>query len=221
MTADAASTSALAPSGATSERALKDRTDEDLIDAYKGGEVGAFRVLVERHEGAVFRFCMRSLNNREAAADATQEVFLRVVKNAPRWERKAKFTTWMYTVARNFLIDEARKARFRRTESLNQPLARDEDGGDERIDRVEAEQVPSDRIADSKRMREAIDEAVDALPDEQREVFCLRQYQGMAFKEIGLAVGVGENTVKSRMRYALQSLRKALESAGFHPPDSS
>jgi RNA polymerase sigma-70 factor (ECF subfamily) len=221
MNAKANSQVALAPQKGDAPASPNDRTDEELLEAYKHGDTAAFRIIVERHNKPIYRFCLRSLGNPEAAADAAQEVFLRVVKNAPRWERKAKFTTWMYTIARNFLIDEARKARFRKHDSLNEKVGRDEEGGEEKLDRVASDDVASDRLADGKRIRAVVDEALLELPVEQREVFCLRQYQGLAFKEIAAAVGVGENTVKSRMRYALQSLQKALKSAGFHPPDTS
>lgn len=197
------------------------KSDEELITDYKNGKVDAFRVLVERHEKPVYRFCLRSLQSPEAAADATQEVFLRVVRNASKWEQKAKFTTWLYTIARNFCIDEARKGRFRKTESLNEPASRDGESGEEKQDRVQATTPGSDSVTDHKRIRATLDEALAEMPEEQREVFCMREYGGLAFKDIAEAVGANENTVKSRMRYALGTLRKALESAGFHPPDSS
>ena len=196
------------------------RTDEELMAAYQQGEPAAFRLLVERHQGPVYRFCLRALGSKEAAADATQEVFLRVVKHAARWERRAKFTTWMYTIARNFCIDESRKARFRRTDSLNAPLSRDDEAGGEKIDQLSQEEPGSDRLTEGVQIRAVIDRTLAAMPAEQREVFCLRQYGGLAFKEIAKSVEVGENTVKSRMRYALTALRKALEEAGFAPHDS-
>ena len=192
--------------------------DDALMFAYKEGDAGAFAKLVQRHEKPVYRFCLRALGSPEAAADATQEVFLRVVKNAPKWERKAKFTTWLYTIARNYCIDEARKGRFRKTESLNEKLGDDETSGAERLDRVADEGPGSDRLTDSRRIREVVDATVAQLPEEQRDVFCLRQYSGLSFKDIAAATGIGENTVKSRMRYALGTLRKALQTAGFHAP---
>ena len=226
MTAEPAGTRALTAPATRAREALSQPSDEELITAYKNGKVEAFRTLVERHERPVYRFCLRSLGNPEAAADATQEVFLRVVRNAPRWEQKAKFTTWLYTIARNYCIDEARKGRFRKTDSLNESAHKDDDGGEEKQDRVQAPTPASDAVADQRRVRAVIDEALATLPEEQREVFCLREYSGLAFKDIAEAVGANENTVKSRMRYALTALRKALEGAGWspsngRPPDSS
>ena len=193
-----------------------DRSDEDLMAAYKAGDPRAYRVLVERHHAPVYRFCLRSMRSPEAAADAAQEVFLRVVKNAGSWERKAKFTTWLYTLARNWCIDEARKGRFRRTESLNDSVSKDGDG-EERLDRVASDVPQPDRLADNVKLRKVLDEAIAELPEEQREVFLLREQGGLQFKDIGELTGVGENTVKSRMRYALQ---KRLQAAGFVAGDA-
>ena len=193
---------------------LAHRTDEELLLSYQRGDPAAFRVLVERHHAPIYRFCLRALRSPEAAADAAQEVFLRVVKNIATWEPKAKFTTWVYTIARNHCIDEARKGRFRHTESLNETVGKD-DSSTERIDRVAAETPSQDRVLHGQRLRVAIDDALSTLPDEQRQVFLLREVSGLAFKDIADAVGVGENTVKSRMRYALASLKKSLEAKGF------
>lgn len=220
MTARTAALESVRP--AQSEAAPAAKTDEELLEEYKQGRTEAFRVLVERHNRPVYRFCLRALGRPEAAEDATQEVFLRVVKHAPSWERKAKFTTWLYTIARNYCIDEARKGRFRHTESLNEPQHKgDGEDGSERIDSVAGEEVSSDRVADSVRMRRVIEQSLAEMPEEQRDVFCLREYGGLAFKEIADLVGAGENTVKSRMRYALAGLRKSLEAAGFSHPDTS
>jgi len=197
------------------------RTDEELMLAYKGGQPQAYRVLVQRHHAPLYRFFLRGLKSPEAAADATQEIFLRVVKNAPSWEPKAKFTTWLYTMARNFCIDEVRKAKFRKTDSLNERLDQDGDGGEERLDRVASPDPQPDRLVANARLRRVLDAAIADLPDEQREVFLLREQSGLQFKDIAEATGVGENTVKSRMRYALGALQKRLAAAGFGRADDA
>jgi RNA polymerase sigma-70 factor (ECF subfamily) len=213
-TAAPTSSSAVSPPTPSPARDGDARDDDTLMAAYKAGEVGAFRVLAQRHHAPVYRFCLRALRSPEAAADAAQEVFLRVVKNAPTWERKAKFTTRLYTIARNHCIDEARKGRFRKTESLNDSIGGD-DSGTERIERVTSTVPAGDQLVHQKRLRAAIDAALLTLPDEQREVFLLREVSGLAFKDIADATGVGENTVKSRMRYALVALQKVLAATGF------
>jgi len=183
---------------------------------YQKGEPGAFATLLTRHRRPVFHFALRFLGNQEAAEDALQEIFLRVVKNAPRYERRAKFTTWLYTIARNYCIDASRKARYRRTTSLSDPVG-GEDSSRSLEETVEGKEPEPDRSAHNLHLRAAIAEAIDALGDEQREVFLLREHSGLPFKEIAEVTGVPENTVKSRMRYALEKLRDTLRAKGYEP----
>jgi len=186
--------------------------------AFKKGDARAFEKLLKRHEKSVFNFCFRMLSDREAAHDATQEVFLKVVRNAAKWERQAKFTTWLFTLARNHCIDGLRKASHRKTTSLDQSLKGAEDKGTTLGDRVADEQsVTPDRGAESLRLRQTLAQAITSLSQEQREVFVMREYSGMPFKEIAEVVGVPENTVKSRMRYALEHLRGFLAKHGVKP----
>lgn len=221
MTSSSSTALKLEPAKARASLSSED-TDEVLFAAYQKGEVAAFRLLVERHHGPVYRFCLRSMGNPEAAQDATQEIFLRVVKNAASWEPKAKFTTWMYTIARNYCIDESRKAQHRQSESLNAPRFADAEGrGEERQESVPSALPSPEQSTDGARLRAVLNRAIEALPDEQKAVFCLREQAGLPFKDIAELMGTGENTIKSRMRYALGALRKALENAGFSSIDSS
>jgi RNA polymerase sigma-70 factor (ECF subfamily) len=190
--------------------------DEDLMLQYKAGSQEAFAELVRRHRRGVFHFTLRFLGSPQAAEDALQEVFLRVVRHAPTYERKARFTTWLFTIARNHCIDQGRRAKFRKTESLDAPLS-DDEGAATRLDRVPGNALPADQGAESVRIRAALDRALGRLPEEQREVFLLREQAGIPFKEIADMAGVPENTVKSRMRYALEALRRHLETEGVRP----
>lgn len=186
--------------------------------AFKKGDARAFEQLLKRHEKSVFNFCLRMVGDREAARDATQEVFLKVVRNVDKWEQQARFTTWLFTLARNHCIDALRKASHRKTASLDQSLKGAEDNGTTLGDRVADESsVTPDRGAESLRLRGTLADAIASLSDEQREVFVMREYSGMPFKEIAEVVGVPENTVKSRMRYALEHLRGFLAKRGVKP----
>lgn len=193
--------------------------DEDLMERFRDGDVRAFEVLLERHERGVFHFAFRFTRDRELANDLMQETFLRVVKNAKSYSRKARFTTWLYTIARNQCIDAARKARYRRADSLDAPMAGDPDGrplgesiagqsdaGFDRVDRVE--------------MSGRIEGAIAQLSDEQREVFLMREIMQLQFNEIAEIVGISENTVKSRMRYALENLRLRLADYATDVPNA-
>ena len=185
------------------------------MNAFKKGDAKAFEKLLARHRKPVYNFCLKMIGHPEAAEDAMQEVFLRVCRSAKDWERQAKFTTWLYTIARNHCIDAIRKASYRKTASLDQSLKDGEEGGATLGDRVaDDDAVTPDRGAESLRLRQKLSTAVAALSSEQREVFVMREYAGMPFKEIAKAIGVPENTVKSRMRYALEHLRTHLKQQG-------
>ncbi len=183
--------------------------------AFKSGDARAFATLVQRHRGPVYNFILRFVGHRQRAEDVLQETWLKVVRNSSEWQPKAKFTTWVYTIARNLCVDSARKESFRKTDSLDAPVSRDEGDGRSVGELVadEAVQTP-DRAAHNVRLRPLIEQALRGLPAEQREVFLLREYQGLGFKEIAEVTGVNENTVKSRMRYALEGLRKRLSELG-------
>jgi RNA polymerase sigma-70 factor, ECF subfamily len=188
-----------------------DVSDEVLMMQFQGGDRDAFASLVSRHKTPIFNFILRQARSRTTAEDLTQDVFVRVVKSAATFKHEARFTTWVYSIARNLCIDHLRKMSLRRHPSLDQASGKDEDGPTlgERI----ANKHPStaaDRSATSTDIGERIVKAVEALPPEQREVFLLRQTAKVPFKEIAKMTGVPENTVKSRMRYALERLQEAL-----------
>jgi RNA polymerase sigma-70 factor (ECF subfamily) len=189
----------------------QERTDEELLAAFQQGDVGAFEALLRRHRAPLFTFLLRMLGDRERAEDLAQETFLRIVKGAAAWEQRARFSTWLYTIARNLCVDASRRDKFRRADSLDQTGPDDDPP---LVDSVPGREVAPDRGAESSRLRPVLQRALLSLPVEQREVFILREQAGVPFKEIAELVGVNENTVKSRMRYALEGLRKALLAAG-------
>lgn len=190
--------------------------DEQLMLAFKSGDARAFGTLVARHRQPVFNFILRYVGHRQRAEDLLQETWLKVVRSSSEWEPKARFTTWVYTIARNLCVDSARKEAFRATDSLDAPASADEGAeGRSKGELVADELVQApDRAAHNVRLRPLLERAIASLPAEQREVFLLREYQGIGFKEIAEVTGVNENTVKSRMRYALEGLRKKLAEWG-------
>jgi RNA polymerase sigma-70 factor (ECF subfamily) len=189
-------------------------SDELLMERYQRGDKRAFEILAARHQGPVFNFILRFLGHREAAEDVLQEVFLRIVRGAGQFQRRAKFTTWLYTIARNLCIDTQRKAHYRRADSLDSSADDDPDSPTLGSTVAGTERSGEEATFDS-RVREAVVAALEALSPEQREVFVLREYAGLPFQEIAGIVGCPENTVKSRMRYALENLRKSLSGAGI------
>src|SRR5207245_3764864 len=103
-----------------------------------------------------------------------QETFLRVIKGAEAYQRQAKFTTWLYTIARNLCVDASRRGKHRRADSLDAPVG-DEEGSPTLLDRIADPKGIVDRKVIGKQLGERIQLAVDALGEEQREVFVLRE----------------------------------------------
>lgn len=190
---------------------LDDLSDEDLLHRFHDGDAEAFAVLLGRYERPLYNFILRSVRRRDRADELLQEAFLKVIQRSAEFKGHSKFSTWLYTITRNLCIDHSRKMVFRRHRSLDAPAPRaGSDPGPTLLDRTAGNDPRVDRQAISSDLRERIAAAVEELPDDQREVFLLRQVQGMPFRDIAEVVGVPENTVKSRMRYALERLQRAL-----------
>lgn len=183
---------------------MNEETDEALVARYRRGDVAAFETLLDRHRRGVFRFLCGFVGDAARADDLAQDCWLRFIGAAPRWKDGGRFRTWLYAVARNLATDAARRARFREHRSLDAPPA---DGRRSRDVSDPAALAPEGDVL----LRAALERAVALLPEEQREVFLLREVEGIPFAEIAEVTGAPVPTVKSRMRYALEALRGALE----------
>ncbi len=185
-------------------------SDEELMRAFRAGERWALGELIARHKTAAYNFALRQVRQPDLASDVVQDAFVRVVQGATEFRESARFSTWLFTIIRNLCIDHARKQVHRRHPSLDAQRPGEDGEGPTLGDLVPDPNVRIDREAEGPTLRKRIQTAVDALPDEQREVFLLREVANLAFKEIAEVTGVPENTVKSRMRYALERLQEAL-----------
>jgi len=195
------------------ERVATEPSDERLMRRYQAGDVVAFEVLLRRHRQAVYAFLHRLTGDGARAEDLAQETWLKIVASAPRWERRARFTTWAFAIARNLAVDEARRS------ALRSPGARSGGEGEPALE-VPADGPSPERGAESALLRPKLEAALSALPVEQREVFVLREYAGVPFAEIAEITGAEVPTVKSRMRYALEGLRAELVRRGVLPEGS-
>lgn len=184
-------------------------SDEVLMLRYKNGDIGAFELLLERYQQPLFAFVYRFCNNYHESQDLVQEVFLRLVRTAKNYEPRAKFSTYLYTFAHNCCIDHIRRGKKRKNVSMSDPI--DAEEGLRVEDTMKDEKDSPEQSLHKKHFQEALQKAVGELPDEQREVFLLREQMNLPFEEIAKVVGCLPSTAKSRMRYALQSLRQKLE----------
>jgi RNA polymerase sigma-70 factor (ECF subfamily) len=180
-------------------------SDEELLAAYAAGDARAFGELYERHERPVFRYFLRQGAVPSLAEDLLQETWMAVIRNAERFEPRAKFTTWLYTVARSKLIDQWRGKDD--TVSLDD-AANDPDSAPHEIAAGDADR-PDVQVLSRAHAR-AFVEAVEALPPAQREAFLLQAEGGLSLEEIAAVTQTGHETVKSRLRYAMAKLRDAM-----------
>jgi RNA polymerase sigma-70 factor (ECF subfamily) len=185
-------------------------SDEALMIRFQSGERTAFTQLVRRHQVGLYNFALRQLRVQSLAEDVVQEAFVRVVQNALDFKHEARFSTWVYTITRNLCIDHLRKRALRKHPSLDEAKRGDEGEGPTLGEQTADTRANVERQVTGVELKERIAIAVDELPDDQREVFLLREMSNLPFKEIAEITGVPENTVKSRMRYALERLQSAL-----------
>ena len=168
--------------------------DEQLMRADAGGDATAFETLYDRHAARVWRYILRSTGDAATADDLAQEVWFSVARQAGQYAPRAsapglplaRFTTWLFTIARHRVVDHLRATRPQA--SLDAPASDDTD------------QTLADMLA-----------ALDALPPEQREAFLLQAEADMSVADIASTTGVPFETARSRLRYARAALRRTLE----------
>jgi RNA polymerase sigma-70 factor (ECF subfamily) len=171
--------------------------DEQLMLAYRQGDAGAFDTLYARHKGPLFRFVLRAVRERAMAEELYQEIWMRVIEARGRYEARARFTTWLYTIAHHRLTDHWRKRGLKVVE------LQDDDAAAPRADDPEARAAGREDL-------QRLAQAIVALPELQREAFLLHAEAGMTVAEIASATGANEEAAKSRLRYALGKLKAAL-----------
>lgn len=189
-------------------------SDEELVTAYlEEGDQHAFKTLVERHESQIFGYLMGMVKNRAVANDLFQETFLRVI-NAMQ-ERRGSYThqgqwlSWVMRIARNATIDHIRKRK------KWADVSQDDDEDNRSFwDTVEDDEPAADEKLHRAEQKEWLDEHIEQLAPEQREVLLLRQETDLTFREIAELTEVSINTALGRMRYALKNLRKMMEESG-------
>jgi RNA polymerase sigma factor (sigma-70 family) len=170
--------------------------DEELMLAYRDGNAGAFETLYSRHRGRLYRFVLRSVKSRTIGEELFQEIWLRVIEARGRYAPQARFTTWLYTIAHNHLVDHWRKRGLT-------------------LVSLEGDETPgaSPDPAEQAQARESLQRfaaALEALPPLQREAFLLHEEGELSIAQIAAATGTNEEAAKSRLRYATAKLKAAL-----------
>lgn len=174
--------------------------DSLLVKQFQQGDMGAFNLLVDRWQSKIHRFAFRFFADQDEADEITQKTFIKVYQKVNYLEEPGNFSPWIYRVANNLCLDELKRAGRRKATSLEERIEQpnqDENGS------------PADRL-ENKELGEIIQKALLTLPDEQRTVIILKEYEGLKFRQIAEILQEPESTVKSRMYYGLKSLRNVL-----------
>ena len=165
----------------------EDLSDEQLMLMFRYGNRGAFELLFEKHRGGIYNFARRMLGERAGAEDACQETFLKLVGAAGRYEPSARFTTWLYTIARNCCISTLRR---------RDPIV---------LDMSETVADPRPTPGSSAEMSDVetlLEHAIGDLPEDEREAFLLRFRRHMAYQDIAEVTGRPLGTVKTHIHRA-------------------
>lgn len=180
--------------------------ERELVQQAKAGDRAAFAGLVSAYEGKIYNLALRYLGSREDAMDASQEVFLRVFRFLPGFQEESGFSTWIYRIGVNVCKDML----HRRLKRAEQPLeVPDEEDEGRPVDVPDLRYDP-ERIMEGVELRQALSDAILALPEQQREIIILRDIRGLSYEEIALALVLEAGTVKSRLFRARENLRKKL-----------
>lgn len=190
------------------ETAVKSHSDND-IDVALMLRVGqadetAFEQLIERHQQAVIGTVAKMLGNASDAEDIAQQVFIRLWKSAPRYQPTAKFTTFLFTIARNLVFNESRRRSRKKEYSM------EEREDDFHLQTPDSQNAPPDQDILHNELQQKVDEAIASLPEKQRLAVILRRYEGMPYDEIGRVLKLSIPAVKSQLFRARNTLREAL-----------
>lgn len=177
-----------------------DIADEELMSEYSvNGCTKSFARLYNRHKAPVYRYFLRQTNAQSLAEELLQEVWIKIIKSAENYTQSAKFTTYLYKIARNILIDHLRKAS---TKTADLMINSDHDYEND----LQDSNTNPELIAITSENSQKLLAAINHLPADQKEVFLLRVDAGLTFKEIAETTGCGHEAVKSRFRYAAKKL---------------
>ena len=181
-------------------------SDEQLMIAYRDGDAGAFDTLYRKHKGGVYRYMLRQCRDAGVADELFQDVWMNLIRARASYTVQAKFTTYIYKLAHNRLIDHYRKHGQARLVSFDD----DSEQAPLVAEPVAAPRDEPEKHLDIKQQAAQLLQLLGALPPPQREAFVMQYEGGMSVEEIADATGVTRETAKSRLRYALAKIREGL-----------
>lgn len=200
------------PEGSLGESGHADAPDGDiqLVARAQRGDFSAYDALVTRHRGRIYAMIRNMIHHETEAWDLSQEVFIKAWQALPKFEAKARFSTWLYRIAHNVVYDFARKRKIESAGEFNDEIF-DRETIDGSSSTTPAGGSAPDENLSLAELRIKIDAALARLSPEHREVVVLKDVQGLAYKEIADVMGCSIGTVMSRLFYARQKLQTMLK----------
>ena len=178
---------------------MKHLSDQELMRLVQAGDFSPASEIYDRYSGRIYNFALRFLKNAEAAEDATQEVFVKMMRHANQFQGDAKLSTWLFSITANWCRDYLRKADNKAKES-----------DDVLVTLPASTEHSPDRTLEQRENEALIKRALQALTPEQREAILLSRYQGLSYAEIAQIAGCSEGAVKTRVFRAMETLKKEL-----------
>ena len=182
-------------------------SDAEIIERILNGNVNSFEIIVKKYEKMIYNLAVTKTQNRETAQDISQECFLRAYKMLRSYRTDSAFSTWIYRICQNLIIDFYRKDKKIKTVSLT-PMTSMDDGDikEKDIDIEDTESEPSEQIIRAEKIKK-IREIINLLPDDLREMIVLRDLQNFNYAQISEMTGIEIGTVKSRLNRARGKLK--------------
>jgi len=178
---------------------MKHLNDQELMRIVQAGDYSPASEIYDRYSGRIYNFAFRFLKNAEAAEDAVQEVFVKMMRHANQFNGDAKLSTWLFSITANWCRDYLRKA-----DNKNKETA------DVLVSLPTPSELAPDRNLERRENEQLVRKALDALTSEQREAILLSRYQGLSYAEIAQIAGCSEGAVKTRVFRAMETLKKTL-----------
>jgi RNA polymerase sigma factor (sigma-70 family) len=178
---------------------MKHLNDQELMRIVQSGDYSPASEIYDRYSGRIYNFAFRFLKNSEAAEDATQEVFVKMLKHANQFHGDAKLSTWLFSITANWCRDYLRKADNKSKES-----------DDVLLTLPTPSELAPDRNLERRQTEQRVRRALESLTAEQREAILLSRYQGLSYAEIAQIAGCSEGAVKTRVFRAMETLKKTL-----------
>jgi RNA polymerase sigma factor (sigma-70 family) len=189
----------MTPSQGRERGEMKHLNDQELMRIVQSGDYSPASEIYDRYSGRIYNFAFRFLKNSEAAEDATQEVFVKMLKHANQFHGDAKLSTWLFSITANWCRDYLRKADNKSKESE-----------DVLISLPAPSELAPDRNLERRESERRVQRALQSLTAEQREAILLSRYQGLSYAEIAQIAGCSEGAVKTRVFRAMETLKKIL-----------